>query len=119
MGPNNTKNSSIKCDFHIINYEYCQNLVLIVKKNTKFDQKLFSLLCVKTKSGAHKQLTFYFQLWKYFCRHLHSSLISMPELELKTRPEQPLCYLLLDTALPNGIYLVLEEGGKGGGKEKG
>jgi hypothetical protein len=35
------------------------------------------LLCVKTKSGAHKQLTFYFQMWKYFCRHLHSSLISM------------------------------------------
>jgi hypothetical protein len=21
MGPNNTKNSSLKCDFHIINYE--------------------------------------------------------------------------------------------------
>jgi hypothetical protein len=34
MGPNNTKNSSLKCDFHIINYEkYCQNLVLIVKKH--------------------------------------------------------------------------------------
>jgi len=47
------------------------------KKNTKFDQKTVSLLCVKTKSGAHKQLTFYFQMWKYFCRHLHSSLISM------------------------------------------
>ncbi len=31
----------------------------------------------QTKSGAHKQLTFYFQMWKYFCRHLHSSLISM------------------------------------------
>ncbi len=41
----------------------------MIKKN--------SLLCVKTKSGAHKQLTFYFQMWKYFCRHLHSSLISM------------------------------------------
>jgi hypothetical protein len=77
MGPNNTKNSSLKCDFHIINYEqYCQNLVLIVK-NTKFDQKTVSLLCVKTKSGAHKQLTFYFQMWKFVCRHLHSSLISM------------------------------------------
>jgi hypothetical protein len=38
MGPNNIKNSSLKCDFHINNYEkYCQNLVLIVK-NTKFDQ---------------------------------------------------------------------------------
>jgi hypothetical protein len=77
MGPNNTKNLPLTCDFHIINYEkYYQNLVLIVK-NTKFDQKTVSLLCVKSKSGAHKQLTFYFQMWKYFCRHLHSSLISM------------------------------------------
>ncbi len=34
MGPNNTKNSSFKCDFLTINYEYyCQNLVLIVKKH--------------------------------------------------------------------------------------
>jgi hypothetical protein len=34
MGPNNTKNSSLKWDFLIINYEkYCQNLVLIVKKH--------------------------------------------------------------------------------------
>ena len=40
-------------------------------------KKTVSLLCIKTKSGAHKQLTFYFQIWKYFCRHLHSSLISM------------------------------------------
>jgi hypothetical protein len=40
-------------------------------------EKTVSLLCIKTKSGAHKQLTFYFQMWKYFCRHLHSSLISM------------------------------------------
>jgi DNA mismatch repair ATPase MutS len=37
------------------------------------------LLCVKTKSGAHKQLTFYFQMRKYFSRHLHSSLISMTQ----------------------------------------
>ncbi len=40
-------------------------------------KKTVSLLCIKTKSGAHKQLTFYFQMWKNFCRHLHSSLISM------------------------------------------
>jgi hypothetical protein len=34
MGPNNIKNSSLKCDFHIINYElYCQNFVLMVKKH--------------------------------------------------------------------------------------
>ncbi len=46
-------------------------------KNTKFDQNTVSLLCAKTKSGAHKQLTFYFLIRKYFCRHLHSSLISM------------------------------------------
>ncbi len=32
MGPNNTKNSSLKCDFLIINYDlYYQNLVFIVK----------------------------------------------------------------------------------------
>jgi hypothetical protein len=42
MGPNNTKNSSLKSDFLIIKHEYyCQNLVLIVK-NTKFDQKTVS-----------------------------------------------------------------------------
>ncbi len=52
-------------------------ILFYLKKNTKFDQKTVSLLCLKTKSGAHKQLTFYFQMWKYFCRHLHSSLISM------------------------------------------
>jgi hypothetical protein len=51
MGPNNTKNSSLKCDFLIINYEYyCQNLVLIVK-NTKLDQKTVSLLCAKLRVG--------------------------------------------------------------------
>jgi hypothetical protein len=34
MGPNNTKNSSLKCDFLIINYEqYSQNLAFIVKKH--------------------------------------------------------------------------------------
>ncbi len=31
----------------------------------------------QSKSEAHKQLTFYFQVRKYFCGHLHSSLISM------------------------------------------
>jgi hypothetical protein len=78
MGPNYTKNS-LKCEFLIINFKYCcQNFVLIVK-NPKFDQKTVSLLCVKPKSGAHKQLTFYFQMRKYFCRHLHSSLISMEQ----------------------------------------
>ncbi len=58
MGPNNTKNSSESVIFLIFNYEkYCQNLAFIVKKPTKFDQKTVSLLCVKTKSGAHKQPT--------------------------------------------------------------
>jgi hypothetical protein len=52
MGPDSTKNSLLKCDFFIIIYEYyCQNLVFIVK-NTKFDQKTVSLLCVKTNSGG-------------------------------------------------------------------
>jgi hypothetical protein len=41
------------------------------RKNSKFDQK------TENKSRAHKQLTVYFQMRKYFCRHLHSSLISM------------------------------------------
>jgi hypothetical protein len=31
-------------------------ILLYCKKNTKFDQKTVSLLCVKTKSGALKQL---------------------------------------------------------------
>ncbi len=48
MNPNNTKNSSLKCDFLIFNYEQYQNLVFI-EKNTKFDQKTVSLLCVKTQ----------------------------------------------------------------------
>jgi hypothetical protein len=47
------------------------------KKTPNLIKKTVSLLCVKTKSGAHKKLTFYFQMWKYFCSHLHSSLISM------------------------------------------
>jgi hypothetical protein len=42
-------------------------------------KKLF--LCSVSKPrvgwGGHKQLTFYFQMWKYFCMYLHSSLISM------------------------------------------
>ncbi len=64
-------------------------------KKTKFDQKAVSFLCVKTKSGAHKQLTFYFQMCKYFCRHRHSSLISMHKtLELKTKPVLPPDFLL-------------------------
>ncbi len=52
MGPNNTKNSSLKCDFLIINYKYyCQNLVFIVK-NAKFDQKnSFFALCQNQEWG--------------------------------------------------------------------
>jgi hypothetical protein len=30
-GPNSTKDSSLKCDFLIFNYIFCQNLVFIVK----------------------------------------------------------------------------------------
>ncbi len=55
------------------------NIVRILfqlKKTPNLIKKLF-LGFVKTKSGAHKQLTFYFQIRKHFCRHLHSSLISM------------------------------------------
>jgi hypothetical protein len=39
MGPNNTKDCSLKCDFLILNFEYfCQNHVFILK-NTKCDKK--------------------------------------------------------------------------------
>jgi hypothetical protein len=54
MGPNNTKNSSKSV---IFSYLTMNNLAFIVKKTTKFDQETVSLLCVKTKSGAHKQQT--------------------------------------------------------------
>ncbi len=52
MGPNNTKNSALKCDFIIFNYEYnCQNLVFVVK-NTKFNQKTVSFaLCQNQEWG--------------------------------------------------------------------
>jgi len=77
MGPNNTKNSSLKCGFLYLTMNNFVGILFFYCKNIKFDQKTVSLLCVKTKSRAHKQLTFYFQMWKYFCRHLQSSLISM------------------------------------------
>ncbi len=47
------------------------------KKPPNLIKKYVSLLCVKTKSGAHKQPTYNFQMRKHFCSHLHSSLISM------------------------------------------
>ncbi len=50
-------------------------------------KKTVSLLCIKSKSGAHKQLTFYFQMWKYFCRHLHSSRISMAHIHWRSLNE--------------------------------
>jgi hypothetical protein len=52
MDPNNTKNSSKSVIFSC-----CQNLLFYLK-NTNFDQETVSLLCVKTKSEAHKQLTY-------------------------------------------------------------
>ncbi len=51
MGPNNAKNSSLKCDFLIFNYEqYCQNLVFIVKKPNLI-KKLFLCFVSKTNMG--------------------------------------------------------------------
>jgi hypothetical protein len=44
-------------------------------------KKLFLCFVSKTIVG-HKQLTFYFQMRKYFCQHLHSSLISMVSLSV-------------------------------------
>ncbi len=58
MGPDNAKNASKSV---IFSYLTMNNIVrilpLLQKKPTKFDQKTVSLLCVKTKSGAHKQQT--------------------------------------------------------------
>jgi hypothetical protein len=72
MGPNNTKNL-----LESVIFSYLTVNLAFIAKNTKFDQETVALLCVKTKSGAHKQLAFYFQMRKQFCKHLHSSLISM------------------------------------------
>ncbi len=44
-----------KCDFLIFNYESMNQNLAVIVKNAKFDQKTVSLLCVKTKSVAHKQ----------------------------------------------------------------
>jgi hypothetical protein len=51
MGPNNTKDCPLKCDFLILRYElFCPNLVYIVK-NTKLDQKLFLCYVSKPRAG--------------------------------------------------------------------
>jgi len=56
MGPSNTKNTLKSV---IFSYLTMNNIAesCFYCKNTKFDQKTVSLLCVKTKSGAHKQPT--------------------------------------------------------------
>ncbi len=50
MGPNNTKNCSLKLIFSYFNM-YCQNLVFIVKKTTKFAKKLFLCYAAKPRVG--------------------------------------------------------------------
>jgi hypothetical protein len=57
MGPNNTKNASKSVIFSYLSMNNIVRILFLFKKNTKFDQETVSLLCVKTKSGAHKQLT--------------------------------------------------------------
>jgi hypothetical protein len=52
----NTHHLSVIFSYLTMNH-IVKNLVFIVKKPTKFDQKTVSLLCVKTKGGAHKQPT--------------------------------------------------------------
>jgi hypothetical protein len=54
MGPNNTKNSSKSV---IFSHNIVRILLSLQNPPTKFDQETVSLLHVKTKSGAHKQLT--------------------------------------------------------------
>jgi hypothetical protein len=58
MCPNNTKNSlkSVIFSYLTIN-NIVRILLLLQKKPTKFDQETVSLLHVKPKSVAHKQLT--------------------------------------------------------------
>ncbi len=52
MGPNNANNSSKKCDFLIVNYEYyCQNLAFIVKKTSNLIKKLFLCFVSKPRVG--------------------------------------------------------------------
>jgi hypothetical protein len=50
MGPNNSKNSPKSVIFQIFNYEYCQNLVFIVKKTPNLIKKLF--LCFVRKPSV-------------------------------------------------------------------
>ncbi len=57
MGPNSTKNSSKSVIFSYLTLNNIVIILLLLLKNTKFDQETVSLLCVKTKSGAHKQQT--------------------------------------------------------------
>jgi len=54
MGPNNTKNSSKSVIFSYLTMNNIVRMLLLLLKNTKFDQETVTLLCVKTKSGAHK-----------------------------------------------------------------
>ncbi len=57
MGPNNTKNSSKSVIFSYLTMNNIVRIFFLIVKNTKFDQETVSLLCAKTKSWAHKQLT--------------------------------------------------------------
>jgi hypothetical protein len=57
MGPNNTKNASKSVIFSYLTMNNIVRIFFIVK-STKFDQETVSLLCVKTKSGACKHLTY-------------------------------------------------------------
>ncbi len=67
MGPNNTNNSSLKCDFHIINYEYyCQNLVLIVKKTPNLIKNLFLCSVSKPRVGPINSKHFTFKCGNIF-----------------------------------------------------
>jgi hypothetical protein len=55
MGPNNTKNTSKSVIFSYLTMNNIVRILFLLQKNTKFDQEAVSLLCVKIKSGAHKQ----------------------------------------------------------------
>jgi hypothetical protein len=57
MGPNNTKNTSKSVISKYLTLNDIVRILLLFKKNTKFDEETVSLLHVKTKIGAHKQQT--------------------------------------------------------------
>ncbi len=82
MGPNNTKNSSKSVIFSYLTMNNIVRILLLLQKNTKFDQKTVSSLCVKTKSVTHKQPI---SLWVKPSTHVTKSMV---RIQLKDKIEK-------------------------------